>query len=56
MLELVREDQTYDGDPVHEVRVVAEVGDEVGCNTHHDKRADPVQNMVRSNERAVYLV
>jgi hypothetical protein len=38
------------------MRIVVEVGDEVGCNAHHDERADPVQNMVGSDERAVHLV
>lgn len=48
--------ETYDGDPVHEMRIVAEVGDKVGCNAHHDERTDPMKNMVRSDERAVQLV
>jgi hypothetical protein len=35
---------------------VPEVADEVGRNAQHDERADPVQNMVGSDERAVHLV
>jgi hypothetical protein len=47
---------TYNRNPVDEMRVVAEIVDEVGCNAHDDEGADPMQHVVCGEERTMHLV
>jgi hypothetical protein len=47
---------TYNGDPVDDVGVVREGGDEVGRDAHDDERRDPVQNVVGEDGWTVQLV
>jgi hypothetical protein len=48
--------ETYHSDPVPHVHVGAALRDQVGSNAHDDEGRDPVQNIVREEQRAVELV
>lgn len=45
--------ETYQSEPVTQMRVTRELGDEVRSDTQHDDRRDPVQSMRGEDERTM---